>query len=181
MRRVFLILILFCTVGYAWGQSNPQPLIFLVSIDNKISQDVIDGKFFIKAQNGKQVDEMPFNAWVGKLEMENRDYKKLFKIDPQDSLYVTFANNNFALHTDYVYEVKIPTGMMNNKYLILNIYNQKDEENREKYAFPKDQEYIIQVESPVLSRECAAQAKSAGALVRRWQVAIIKVYCFARL
>jgi len=148
MKRIFSILVLFYITDYAWAQAKPQQLIFLVSIDSKISQDIIHGKFFIRDQGSKRIDEMPFETWVGRLEMEPGDYKKLFKISPRDSLYVTFAYNSFELHDDYVYEVKIPNGMMNDKYLILNIYNQKDEENGKKYVFPSNQGYVIQIESP---------------------------------
>lgn len=135
-------------LDFQWAQFKTQQLIFLVSIDREISQDIINGAFEIKDTTGKQIDELPFSIWVGRLEMSNQNYKKLFKIGFKDTLYVTFANNNFQLHTDYVYQVKIPKKMMNNKYLILNIYNQKNEESRKKYMFDDNQEYVIQVESP---------------------------------
>jgi hypothetical protein len=162
MKKPILILSMLCAIGFARAQQleapqiidyaiarfKPQQLIFLVSIDNQISKDIIPGKFFIRDHTGKQIDEMPFNIWVGRLEMSNRDYRKLFKIIPQDTLHIIFANNNFQLDTDYVYEVKIPHGMINDKYLILNIYNQKEERNKKKYVFPGDRGYVIQVESP---------------------------------
>jgi|GEM_PF-2553570 len=161
MKRIFLILLVLFTTYYAQAQIKapqvldyqraqfkPQQLIFLVSIDREISQDVIEGEFAIKGSNGEQITELPFHVWVGRLEMNNQDYKKLLNIGSQDTLYVRFANNNFQLHTDYIYQVKIPNGMISNKYLILKIYNQKNEESRKRYVFPNGQEYVIQVVSP---------------------------------
>jgi hypothetical protein len=61
---------------------------------------------------------------------------------------MTFEYNSFELDTNYVYEGKIPRGMVNDQYLILNIYNRKNKESREKYIFPENKDYIVQVMPP---------------------------------
>lgn len=148
MKRIILFLILCCAVGDIYGQSKVKQLRLIVIIDDNICQDIINGKFVVKGKDSKTIDEMPFSSWVGKLEMTTSDYKKLFTVKPQDTLYLTFKNNNFALDTDYVYEGKIPKGMMNSEYLIFNICNEKNKESSEKYIFSGNNGYVVQVISP---------------------------------
>jgi len=148
MKRILLILISFFVIGRLSAQSKQQQLTLIIVIDRHIDQDIVNGKFVIKDKDRRPIDEMPFREWVGKLEMTNEDYKKVFTFKQEDSLYVTFENNNFELDTNYVYEGKIPKSLVNPQYLILNFYNKKNKESREKYVFVGSNDYILEVLSP---------------------------------
>src|ERR1700755_182189 len=106
MKPIILILMFFFMIQYGYGQQVQRSLRLIVVIDNDVCQDIIHGKFFIKDKNSNAIAEMPFTSWVGKLEMSAIDYKKLFNVKSQDTLYLTFENNNFQLDTTYLYEGK---------------------------------------------------------------------------
>ncbi len=148
MKRIFLIAICLFITECLSAQTKQQQLTLIVVIDRDISQDLINGKFFIKDKGGQSIDEMPFREWVGQLEMTSEDFKKLFAFKKDDTLYVTFKYNNYKLDTNYVYEGKIPKSLVNPRYLILNFYNKKNQESRGKYVFTKHQDYLLQVAAP---------------------------------
>lgn len=144
----FIDLTFFLIGSSSWAQRKAQNLTLLVTIDGQILEDVIDGQFVIKDKDGKPVQKMPFLAWVGRLEMNSEDYNKFLKVPKEDSLYVHFENNDFKLDTNYVYEGKIPLGLINDRYLILNIYNKKNKDSQQKYVFPDHMDYVFQVVAP---------------------------------
>jgi hypothetical protein len=148
MKKIIFFLVFIIAISQVRGQIKARSLTFIVMIDNNIDQDIINGKFIIKDKNRKLIDEMPFRNWVGKLEMNDLDYKKLLNLQSKDSLFVCFGNKNFELDTTYSYEAKIPRRMMNSEYLILSIYNKKNKESRDKYLFLNNEVYILQVFSP---------------------------------
>lgn len=148
MRLLTFILILILATNCVYGQVKPRLFNLVITIDDEVSQQVINGCFFIKNKQRIITDTMKFRSWVGSLEMTTEGYSKLFNTNTSDTLYVKFKRNSTALAIADNYEAAIPVGMLNHQYLIFSIYNKKNKASRQKYYFSLNREYLFQIRSP---------------------------------
>ena len=134
-----------------FGQDQNKRLNFILLIDNEIPKtSIYDGFFFIKNNIGVIKDSIAFDYQVGALMMTDFDYKRLFSQDQKSKIIIKFKFKRFFPDSAVVsqYEYAIPANWVNEKYMILKVYNRYNNESREKYYFNKDS-YRIIIETPL--------------------------------
>lgn len=150
MKKILLLVFLFLNTYSAMCQHRQKRMAFIITVDDDFPDisDFSESKFLIRDIKSKVTSEIPFRYDVGQLLISENDYNKLFRINRNDTVYIRLATRNYRLDTDYVYEEKIPTSMINDLYLIIKIYNKKKVENMANYIFPENKGYLFQVISP---------------------------------
>jgi len=120
-------------------------------IDNEIPKtSIYDGFFFIKNSAGAIKDSIAFDYQVGALIMTDLNHKKLFSQDQKSKIIIKFKYKRFFPDSAEVsqYEYTIPLNWINEKYIIIKVYNRYNNESRRKYYFNKDR-YRIIIETPL--------------------------------
>jgi len=161
MRKVNLILFIATFYLSCYGQEKKESMPFVLLIDNEVpNPSYITGRFLIKDSLDVVKDSINFDYEVGKLNLTKSDFNKFFNVKQDFNIFLKFELKQLQPDTTFIFIKQIhnkyinreyPNGFINKGYFIVKIFNKFNKENRAKYYFKKDENYIVQIKIPGFS------------------------------
>ena len=148
MKTAFLLLCALFFTSKLFAQKERE-LPFVLLIDQEIPiASITDGYFEVRDTLKHVQTVIPFRYQVGKLILEDGQYRLLMQKGMAQDLYMHF--NYMSHRTTYnkvLYTKCIPRGWLNATYTILSVYNYFNKESRRRYVIPK-KDYVSMLTVP---------------------------------
>lgn len=133
-----------CTNIY--GQTKENKINFIIFIDDELSNLNISNGHFITIDSTNNENKLDFDYIVGDLKVTQEDYNTLYSSENY-KLYICFKYKEFnPEYYEKEYKYQIPVEWLNDKYMILKIYNSSKKRNKKYYFGDKD--YLVQFSIP---------------------------------
>jgi hypothetical protein len=152
---IWIVLISVFAIEPVSAQNKQSELPLIIVIDNEFPiASIVSERFFVADSIKNVIDSMNCDYDVGRLKFEKLDFKRLFKARATSGniFYLNFTWRNLKQEEELNYKIYFFPYEINEKYMIIKIFNADKEENQAKFIFKDRQKYVYDVISPGFMR-----------------------------